>query len=357
MEIKGDFLGFTFAGVRSESLNIVRTSDGDRFEESILPEIRDISVEVPGMDGEYFFGSTYGKRNIEVAFAFDSMTEVQFRRLQKTFGQRRQGELIFDERPYKKYIAKIESPIELSYVCFDEPIKTIEPARDGVRVANRRTEVVEEDGEEVERIVVEREQVTPYSIDYTHMQRIYKGEGKISFVCYFPFAKSVFKILNTTALKNSDWAVSSGLMTDTEYANYKIDTYDEGVFNVYNAGDVPTGFRLYGTSAANQIRLDYEAGAVNGWETASLIINPFTLKNGDVGFIIDTNSGLVVGVSEFSYTQDGNVTYTTSGNLYNEYVDSGYFFKLLPNMKGDGAKITVTGGDDTMQIFYDYLYF
>ena len=141
MEIKGDFLGFSFADVRSESLGIVRTSDGDRYSEELQPEIRDITVEVPGMNGNYYFGSTYGPRELSISFAFDSMTEEQFRKMRATFSKGKIGELIFDERPYKAYMAKIATPIELKYICFDEAARTEGGVQEGkgLRVIDRTT--------------------------------------------------------------------------------------------------------------------------------------------------------------------------------------------------------------------------
>lgn len=361
MEIKGDFLGFTFAGVRSEDLGFCRTSDGDRYEESLQPDVRDNTAEVPGMDGEYFFGSNYEPKQIEINIAFDSMTEEQFRRFQRHFGRKQQGELIFDERPYKKYLAKIESPIELSFVCFDEPYKTVQEARDGVRVANRRTETVEVDGEEVETIVVEREQVTPYSIDYTRTRRIYKGEGTISFVCYYPFAKSVFKVLPSKALYANvdDWAVSSGLLSAEQYS--QVDTYDDGVFHVYNAGDLPTGFRLYcpfNSHSYDSLVLQYKEYLGDPTEDVGLQLSNVVPATGDIGFLINTENCLIQGVSNISYTQAGETIITTSGNLYNQYITQGHFFKLQPNLYlEEDATIQVLGGNEDMQIFYDYLYF
>ena len=79
-----------------------------------------------------------------------------------------------------------------------------------------------------------------------------------------------------------------------------------------------------------------------------------------MGILIDTNNGLIVGVrqAESIIDQDGNATYQTSGNLYNEYVKSGYFFKLQPNESvTDGATLQINNGAEGIQIFYDYLYF
>ena len=355
----GDFTGFTFGGIKTSDLGILRVSGGDRYEEQILPEIKDRSVEIPGLNGEYYFGSDYGTRVLDLEIAFDYLTEAQFRQLRKVFSTKSNKSLIFDERPYKKYIAKLESPIELSYVCFDAPYRTIGEERDGVRVIDRSeaTTTQEIDGEEVEvtETVITREKVTPYVYDYSRTQRIYKGEGKISFVCYFPFAKSAFKIMPEGTY---EWAESSGILTRDEYAEF--DTYNEGVIKVYNPGDVATGFRLYLPAATlgNQIGLTYQPALVASDENKYLLINPITLKNGDVGVIVDTNNQLIIGVSEFGYDISGNATYKTSGNIYNEYVEAGQFFQLeTNNSKYDGATIQVTNGAEGIEIFYDYLYF
>ncbi len=358
----GDFTGFTFGGQHSDGLNIIRVSSGDRYEEQLHPEIKDRTAEVLGVHGDYYFGSDYGTRTFDIDFAFDHLTERQFRELRKIFGTKNIKELIFDERPYKKYMAKIESPVELSYVCFDEPKRTVGAERDGVRVVDRTTSTSTEeiDGEEVEitTTTITRERVTPYEYDYSQTERIYKGEGKISFICHFPFAKSVFKELPEGS---EEWAISSGILSATTRTGQKIDEYDNGQIIVYNPGDIETGFRLYcpSSAAGNSIVLQYGES-----DERVLVINAVTLKvNGkinnqdvyDDGFIIDTNSGLINGVKSISTDLNGNTIITTSDNIYNEYVNSGYFFHL-PSSTATAA-LNITGGVEGMQIFYDYLYF
>ncbi len=359
MEIKEDFLGFKFANVDSESLGIVRVSSSDRYDESLQPDIKDVTAEIPGMDGEYYFGSTFGPRTFEIEFAFDSMTEEQFRQMRKVFGRKQQSELIFNERPYKKYLAKIESPIELSYVCFDEKAKTVGAARDGVRVTDRTPITEEVDGEQViTGYSITREQVTPFEYSDS-TRRVYKGEGKISFICYFPFAKSVFKVLPTDE-EDSDWAVSSGILNSTLYSLF--DTYSAGAINIYNAGDLPTGFRLYIPFNGNTIdamTISYYSVANNEDYDGQLKLNQITKIGNDVGILINTDNELIQGVAEIGTTVSGNVTYKTSGHIYNQYVDAGHFFKLLPNLThSDGATIEISNDSlQGVQIFYDYLYF
>ena len=240
MEQKGDFLGFKFAGKHSSTLNIIRVSGGDRFDEQVIPDIKNTTVEVPGMDGEYFFGSTYGPRTFEISIAYDHLTESDFRQLRKIYGRKQIGELIFDERPYKKYLVKIESPIELSYICFDEP------KYDWKKIQVGTEEVIDTSGDVITQPVYYKG-IQGNDYEYKEYdgttQRIYKGEGKITFIAYFPFAKSCFKVLDTNERKESDWAISSGILKDIDYVD--VDKYKNGQIIVYNAGDVSTGFRLY----------------------------------------------------------------------------------------------------------------
>ena len=373
----GDFTGFTFGDWHSSDsesglVTVLRVSGGDRYEEELHPEIKDVTAEVPGMDGEYYFGSSYGPKKIDIEIAFDSLTEVQFRELRKVFGTKKQEKLIFDERPYKKYMAKLESPIQLSYVCFDEPKKVIGAERDGVKVASRTTNSASvseavvgysEVGNTTSESIITREKVTPYVMVEGQCERIYKGEGKISFICYFPFAKSVYKKLSTEE-SNSDWAISSGILSIDEYEENNIDEYNSetGIITLYNPGDIETGFRLYIPLPENSNKIpattlnytfDYNEGISD--ITASLVLKEVTIKNDDIGILIDTNNSLILGVSDFYFENSGNARPITSGNIYNEFIEAGYFFKIKPNIL-EQSVLEVIGAVD-VEIFYDYLYF
>lgn len=390
MEIKGDFLGFSFAGVRSESLGIVRTSDGDRYSEELQPEIRDITVEVPGMNGNYYFGSTYGPRELSISFAFDSMTEEQFRKMRATFGKGKIGNLIFDERPYKAYMAKIAAPIELDYICFDEQIKVVVgeevgDERYGVRKVEEtvsETIIDEETSEEttIERIERVPERIYPYET-LPGTRRIYKGEGKIGFICYYPFAKSVFKVLPTseTYTNVDEWSASSGMLSNVDYTNYSIDiptiNINDTIVQLYNPGDVETSCRIYFPfEAAHTIDVDevpqygYENILIEYWDTLLDNSNPqhciqiknLIRKGDDEGFMINTETGIIEGVQTMTYEivspTETNTIYVTSGNIYNEYMTSGHFFKIEPNIQPTSAFLRVTGGSDNIQVSYNYLY-
>ena len=342
----GDFLGFTFGGYHSSDLGITRVSGGDRYEEQLHPEIKDRTAEVPGLNGEYYFGTNFSPKQFDLEIAYDSLTEEQFKNLRRVFGTKDIKELIFDECPYKKYLAKLESPIELSYVCFDEPGYTWQKIPAGID---------EETGE--------LNYIQGVSGDYEYKayndttRRVYKGEGKISFICYFPFAKSVYKQLPLADIE-SDWAISSGILDSEAYAN--IDVYDNGEIEIYNPGDIETGFRMYIPADLLSTATIITYIEVLDQHSATLYLKAAEIKDGDVGILIDTNNNLIVGVSSAPvgpHPITGEYTYTTSGNIYNEIIQAGYFFKIQPTRLNTTDKIQIEGGGEGIQIFYDYLYF
>ena len=296
--LKGDFIGFSFNEHRSESLGIVRVSDGSRYNEDLVPTAQDKTVQVPGGDGFYYFGSDYTQKPFTIPIAFDGLTEKQFRELQQVFGTKELGKLVFDERPYKYYMVKSGKP-QLKYICF---------------------------GKEGERI--------------------YKGEGTLTFTAYYPFAKSIFKFLNEYGNKNKDeWKEASGMKA--EKGTY--DTVsDNGSISVYNAGDLETDFILkfdlpVDNTSISDIKITLSKENVGKVE-AFLDLKGFSKKNTDTGFQINTKTNLIEGFNAEGLT----------GTLYNENIIQGDFFKIPP--REEGYRISVTGATP-IEIVYDYIYY
>ena len=296
--LKGDFIGFSFNEHRSESLGIVRVSDGSRYNEDLVPTTQDKTVQVPGGDGFYYFGSDYTQRQFSINIAFDELTEKQFRELQQVFGTKELGKLIFDERPYKYYMVKSGKP-QLKYICF---------------------------GKEGERI--------------------YKGEGTLTFTAYYPFAKSIFKFLNEYGNKNKDeWKEASGMKA--EKGTYDI-VSNNGSISVYNAGDLETDFILkfslpVDSTPIGDIKITLSKENVGKVE-AFLDLNGFSKKGADTGFQINTKTNLIEGFNAEGLT----------GTLYNENITQGDFFKIPP--REEGYRISVTGATP-IEIVYDYIYY
>ena len=148
--LKGEYIGFTYNGVHSSDLGIIRVSDGSRFNENLLPNSQDKIVQVPGGDGQYFFGSYFTNRVITIPFAFDSLDEAQLNKIKKLFGDKKPHDLSFDESPYKIYSAKVTGSTTIKYIPFSEGVTN----------------------------------------------RIYKGEGTVTFTCYSPYAICTKKYLS-----------------------------------------------------------------------------------------------------------------------------------------------------------------
>ena len=144
-----DFCGFTFNGIHTSELNIKRVSNGSRFNETLGASFQDKTAPIEGGDGLLFWDSFYSNKPISIQIAYDSLTEAQLRRLRQVFCAKAIGEFIFDETPYKAYTAKLQAPVQLTAIPFTE---------NGIRV--------------------------------------YKGEGTIQLVAYYPYGKSVHKFLD-----------------------------------------------------------------------------------------------------------------------------------------------------------------
>ena len=267
--LTGDFLGFSYNGVHSSELGIFRTSEGSRFNENLLPTSRDITVQVPGGDGTYYFGSYYSQRNFTISYAFDELTEVQIERLGRIFGDKKIHPLVFDEKPYKTYYAKVTGTTSIKHVPF-----TIED------------------------------------------QRIYKGEGTIQFTCYQPFAICNKKFLQQYNDVNiNEWASSSGLLWSGE----DVDTINasSGEIKVYNPGVKESDLRIgFSASELKFQAADFKLG------DKILCFEGCSAKGNDNLIVFDSKTKMVEGY----VSENGNKQ--KSGNLYNEYIVSGDFFNI-----------------------------
>jgi phage-related protein len=285
--ITGDFIGFTFGGVSSQQLGIVRVSDGSRYKQALLPNFSDKTINVPGANKTIYLGTEYTGKNFPLSIAFDSVTEQQIRQMQTLFSTTKPLPLVFDEMPYKTYYVKAASAPQISYICFDEK-----------------------------------------------GQRIYKGEGTIDLVSYFPYGFcNPRELTNIFAKDNKDeWLAASGL-----------DTTTLGKHEVYNPGDFDTPFwcKIVAPNlTAGSIRLDDEHYLE--WEAGADTSNK-NLSN-DIYIIIDGRNQLIEG-----YSADG----VKSGRIYNKYITGGNWFNLPVGLERTTLEIEGTLDDD---IQYNILY-
>lgn len=293
-----DFIGFTFCGYHSfYDLGFYRVSDGNRYNDYLVPNFQDKTAQVPGGDGTYFFETNYTQKTFAINIAFDTLTETQFRNLRWFFDKNKMGSLIFDESPYKAYNAKVQSPPQIKYICFDEG-----------------------------------------------GQRIYKGEGSINFICYYPYARSTFRYLdeyNPEFNNNIDeWRATCG-MKENDGDEY--DQINNSVVKLFNPGDIEADFTAYyGISSfptGLTISQDNVTKGILHFKTG---VTP--KKNNDAYIRINSKTHLLEGYDDY---------FVSTGSLYNDIITSGDFFKIP---LGDNIYLN-SGTSLCRRIEYNYLYY
>ena len=356
--IKGDFTGFTFNGIHSSELGLTRVSDGSRYTEELLPAIQDKTVQIPGADGTYYYGSTYTQKPFNISVVFDDMTEEQFVRLKRVFGDKGIHDLIFDEWPYKIYRVKSTGTPNLKYICFDKGMDKNDRDYENGRIMNTK--------ENLYGIGAR----SPYG-------RVYKGEGQLNFIAYSPFARSRFKYADQYNFPNIpewgsmdsasadnvhynlyDWNNSMKFKTSNvgknyEGVSYQIDKVTDNGVMIYNPGDLPTNFILtiVPEGSFNGLRIDLRDNY--------LILDGFGLEGSDEAFRINGKLNLIEGLIE-----DNTGNYEPSGIIYNKAIRQGDFFKIpiTSDLEFMSFSPAVSGGiastfDENSRIEYNYLFY
>ena len=196
-----DLTGFKFGDYHSSQFGLIRVSNGSRYNEYLLPTLKNTTTDVSGMEGTLYFGTQKTTRSFQVDMAFDSLTEEDIRDIREWLTGAHS--LIFDERPYIQYMCILNSAPQLKYLTF------------------------EENGE-----------------------RIYKGELSVNFVSYLPYGYSIDgkKFIDDFLDENfEEWSNASHLAYKNFYEGETLRTYDKFEGNnvyVYNGGDVEADYVL-----------------------------------------------------------------------------------------------------------------
>jgi hypothetical protein len=196
------FLAFTFGdfdstGFGNNNDRIYRTIN-DRHNIELAPPMNDITADVPGGDGQYYFGTFHKPKVFSIDFAFDKLTESGLVTLKKVFRGKELKELCFAERENVVYMAKVTGSPALKVIPFDD--------------GNNGT--------------------------------IYKGEGNIQLTAYWPYARD--KEINSFSLK-----LPEGKTTASS-------TPEKGRNPLTNSGDIPTFIELFSDTPITKIEFDDE---------------------------------------------------------------------------------------------------
>ena len=342
-DYRGDFIGFTWDGMSMSRLNVIRTSNGNRFNENLLATMQDKTNQIPGNDGTYYFGSWYTAKPFSIQIAFEKLTELQIRQLRQLFGDKEIHRLSFDEQPYKEYLVKCTGTPQLKYIPFDDEVEDTE------------TEITD---------------IYSPGPAGQWRNRIYKGEGTLTFTAYCPYARARATDLETLHELDEDvyfafeegaeqWESAEVLPPTAIRAldsNYTID--------LNNCGDTPTDFILIFENfleiEGRKITLSLYKSESEGESKEKIDELTFEIDDrydSDEKLRINSKAELIEGLDN-----NGKIT----GNLYNDSIDSGRFFKIPTNENSINLAITSTNaeGKDTtvslkgnINIEYTYWYY
>lgn len=293
-EYRGPYLGFTYNGLHSSSFNIVRTSDGNRFNENLFPSIQDKSFQIPARDGKVLQNSNFDTRVFTVQYAYDKMTEKDRANLKLWLGDKKIHPLVFDELPYKTWYAKVTGSATAKWIPFDI---------DGI-------------------------------------ERVYKGEGTIQFTCYDPYAYCDFNFDYLRYFDREEWIEASRLLERDYYFSdengaYSLKTWLDGEFQwddkesglyckVFNCGDVDADFI---------ITLKCE-GLKNIPDFSIALVDAFGNRLGKIGFdkITMIGSDTEISVNSKIHLTEGmkskNEITIKTNNIYDSHIVSGTYFKI-----------------------------
>jgi hypothetical protein len=119
-----EFLHFAFGSFNSKTFTstgiLIRTSDGDRFNNDLSPQMNDKVADIPGGDGQFYFGTHHKSKIININFAFKGLTNEDIVFLKKSFSGKEMKELCLSESQDRVYIAKVTSQPTIKYIPFEE---------------------------------------------------------------------------------------------------------------------------------------------------------------------------------------------------------------------------------------------
>ena len=203
-------MGFTFCDIHSSKYNLLSVSNGGRYSQSLFADFEDSTDSVMGMDGVYYYGTDMKTKPITFHCFINRITETQLRGLRAWLHPKRVGKLVFDESPYKYYIAKISQMPSFSFV--------------------------------------------PHSDYGSH---VYSGDFELEFVAHDPFG---YSFANSIDEYNYDsepsWYYDSGIL----YSGYTPPTLIENITSgkdiiLYNAGNADAKPLITLTGSATSVTL------------------------------------------------------------------------------------------------------
>jgi hypothetical protein len=419
--LKGDYIGFTYGGIHSSSIGISRVFNSNRYSESICPNSKDTTFQIPGRAGSLYSDKTINPKTFNFQIAYDNLTISQKNKIESLYSKEEPQDLILDETPYKIYKAVSTGDSKFNFIPFDVPesdeISLENPKNKNILVNfntfKEKVEFVTDfytfKYQDVWKLNGNIVSLIDYGITYTNEPTngdyfiikylgkiIFKGEGTINLICYDVYARERYRYLEDyTEININEWDSNFNNLDEwkgicgLKNTQGEIDKlyYNTNSISVYNAGDIKIGINLYILGeyiSENEYKYNLKISQYNN--SSSLLINGITaypyLK-------IDTKNNLMISCSlqnnnfieagqDGLYYKDANnqfklrtdntsydVTYNLNiSSLYESEVDDVYnggrYFKLDP--KKLDTLLIQSNSDNLLQgkivaIKYNYLYY
>jgi phage-related protein len=119
-QIGEEYLTFKYNEKDSSEMGVYSITEGNRYKRSIEPEFEDSVLNVPGYDGEYYYGTNITKQTFALSCFAHHLTLPEYDRMRVWLHPRTVGKLVLPDHPYKYYIVKPEEISELSLLALTE---------------------------------------------------------------------------------------------------------------------------------------------------------------------------------------------------------------------------------------------
>lgn len=344
MEIKGSFIGFTFGNRHSSRLGIFRTSQSNRYSTALKPYSKEVTVTLDNTHETLYFGQRNTKQDLSISFAFYGLTENQLSQLKRILSDKKVQPLIFDEEPYKVWFAKITSMAICKHICCEREGSRFYQGEGELTFtsyspyASSRYEYLEDytlenirewidesgwfageaddiiypailshgyaDSVDTGSIIGAEEDFWQW-LDNTNLLRTTDKTVKnvFSYIDVFPEEGMYYNL--------DEWREASQIPHRPPYGIYDETT---GIYKLYNAGDIPTHFRLY--LSRESVSCEFVV-AIS--DNKALHVAGISLQTGDTALLYDSRTKLLRGC---------DAEHKPTGTIYNQYIIAGDFFEL-----------------------------
>ena len=226
--------------------------------------------------------------------------------MRRIFSDNRSHALIFDDEPYKVYYAKATGTPQLQYIPFNSD---------------------------------------RYQEGLVEAERIYKGEGTLTLICYEPFAHcpNAYKDYDNWVVGNPiwykynnklEWNLSAQLLGSANIDKWKSNTKS---FALYNPGDLDADFTVMVPINTGMTELKI-TNNLTGESTTLSLKGGMSSKGLDTHIQFNSKTNLIEGIKYSASTG-----YVKSGNIYNDYINGGTWFKIPQTLSITDWELILTG--------------